>query len=202
MKTWLDILGWKEFVAGRLLWGWPITPALTLQVLRPTMIGHPASLVVHMSGVIQKERHFWFDSRVVALNFLGCLRIPWGTCHTARFLHPPLRWWPRRSAVGLRRLCFKHPGNSYSWAHSSGAPSARLEGKSGTFPKPLCPHVLPTTYHTGPWRAGPPPSSAQRTGGEGNSRDPSPPARKRLGAQLRPKLMSKAPQALILLKKV
>lgn len=140
MKTGLDILGRKEFVAGRLLWGWPITPALTLQVLHPAMIGHPTSLVVHMSGVIQKERHFWFDSRVVALNFLGCLRIPWGTCHTARFLCPPLRCWPRRSVVGLRRLCLKHPGDSYTWPHSSGAPSARLEGKSGTFPKPLCPH--------------------------------------------------------------
>lgn len=82
----------------------------------------------------------------MALNFLG-FRIPWGTCHIGRSLCPPLRVWPRWSEVGLKRLGFKHPGNSYAWPPSNKAPSA-YQGS----PKSMCPLACANAYHGGPWR--------------------------------------------------
>lgn len=58
----MHILRLKEFMAGSLLWGWPVipgllgtVPVLTLKAPRPGVTGHPASFLVHMSGVIHKE---------------------------------------------------------------------------------------------------------------------------------------------------
>lgn len=162
------------------------------------MTGHPASLIVQMSG----ERYFWFHSRAEVLHFLGTWESPKELVKQADSYVLPLEILIQILRWGSGDCISKHRRKFLSGLTVPGLPGHVLPCPPSFFsvpsvirnlPRPLCPprghgRLLPTPRSPG----GLPPLQAHHKEQvvRGIQRTWFPPARKRLVAQRRPKFTS------------